>query len=520
MTVVRELIAKYSIAFDDKSAREAESKTQKSGKKLNSILSGAVVAAGGLGAFKLVKLASDATETLNVLNVAFKANAASVRDWADNFADSAGRSKFELESMASSLGAILNPAMEGNVEAAADMSTKLSEVAVDLASLYNVTDKRAVTAVRAGLVGEMEPLRQFGVVMSVAALDAFALEQGLKKTTKQMTESEKMVLRYNFIMEKTALAHGDAAKTSDEYANSTKAFKAALKDLAILAGMVLLPVFKFLAIAARNAVRWFSDLSKRTKVLQAAMIVFGTALIALGLKLSAAWMPILLPMLKIGAVLAVLVLLVEDFLVLLDGGDSVIGRFIDSIFGPGSASAAVDALKAAFRALGELWDAFFGPLLESIWDGFMSFVDFVSPAVITAVEAITEAWEVMVDAVADAIEWWVEEGIPAVKKFFNAVAEGAKGFVNDWGTVFEDMKEGRLFAEGEGPGVADVFSQAQLQMQAQPVQGPQITNNTANVTVQGNATAATANTIAGEVSTVQKKHNKAAKRATTQRLKR
>ena len=65
-------------------------------------------------------------------------------------------------------------------------------------------------------------LKELGIDMSVATMNAFALEKGLDKTFDQMSQGEQTMLRYQYLMSATADAQGDFSRTSDGYANSMR----------------------------------------------------------------------------------------------------------------------------------------------------------------------------------------------------------------------------------------------------------------------------------------------------------
>jgi hypothetical protein len=112
-----------------------------------------------------------------------------------------------------------------------DMSTNLAGFAADMASFYNLDFETSFQKIRSGLSGEPEPLKQLGINMSVANLDAFALQQGLSKTFNEMTQGEQTMLRYQYIMQATADAQGDFSRTSDGYANSMRKLQTNVENL-------------------------------------------------------------------------------------------------------------------------------------------------------------------------------------------------------------------------------------------------------------------------------------------------
>jgi hypothetical protein len=105
----------------------------------------------------------------------------------------------------------------------------------------------------------------------------------------------------------------------------------------------------------------FVEAADKSHILEAGIVVLGAIAVAAGLSVSAAWIG---PVLVFGAVAAAvvfLILLVDDLITLFNGGTSVIGGFIDEIYGVGAARDLVDGLTEAWRgvteAIGDAYDA-------------------------------------------------------------------------------------------------------------------------------------------------------------------
>ena len=77
--------------------------------------------------------------------------------------------------------------------------------------------------------------------MSVANLEAFALEKGITKAFNSMSQQEQTMLRYQYLMKATADAQGDFARTSDGFANVSRRLETAWESLKTKAGSILLP---------------------------------------------------------------------------------------------------------------------------------------------------------------------------------------------------------------------------------------------------------------------------------------
>jgi hypothetical protein len=162
----------------DKAEKEAE-KMKKAftdvGKKIGTAL---VVAGTALVAFgvRAARMAMNNEEAMSKFNTIYAESAASVTAWADQTAQAMNRSSRELQSMAADAMALVEP-LAATREAAIEMSQGMVVAAQDLASFHNVEVTDALAALRAGLIGSAEPLQRFGIMVTEAALQVYALSQ-------------------------------------------------------------------------------------------------------------------------------------------------------------------------------------------------------------------------------------------------------------------------------------------------------------------------------------------------------
>jgi len=237
----------------------------------------AVFAGASLAISKFVSTASDANEQMNVIQTSFGKLTPAVEDWARKTGEAVGRSRLDLLDYAGTTQAMLAP-MIGSQKAAAGMSTKIAQLAVDIGSFNNVADEEALVALKAGLIGSTEPMRRFGVVMTVAGMEAYALSKGIKASWKDMDEASKVALRYQFIMEKTKLQQGDAAKTADSFANMVKRIQGQFQDLSNDLGQSLLPIAEKVVHVVSDILKWFQQLSPAAKRFVAISIAIAGAM--------------------------------------------------------------------------------------------------------------------------------------------------------------------------------------------------------------------------------------------------
>lgn len=164
-----------------------------------------------------------------------------MEDFADTAVETYGISKLTAKQTGSTFMATAAGMGLAN-DSASDMSIALTGLSADMASFYNVSQDVASTALKSIFTGETETLKQFGIVMTDANLQAYALSQGITKSTSEMSQAEKVQLRYNYVMSQTALAQGDFAKTSDSWANQTRILSEQWKEFGSIIGTVLMNV--------------------------------------------------------------------------------------------------------------------------------------------------------------------------------------------------------------------------------------------------------------------------------------
>ena len=159
------------------------------------------------------ELGSAITEVENVVDVAFGDMADKAYEFASTATEQFGLSELAAKQYSGTMMAMLNSSGVAQ-DAAAEMSTTLAGLAGDLASFYNISTDEAFGKLRSAIAGEVEPMRQLGVSMTVANLQAYALSQGITKSWQSMTQAEQAMLRYNYIMSATSQQQGDFARTS------------------------------------------------------------------------------------------------------------------------------------------------------------------------------------------------------------------------------------------------------------------------------------------------------------------
>jgi hypothetical protein len=199
-----------------------------------------LAAGAAAGLVKCATLASDLNETISKTEQVFGSATIKVTGAADEMAAKFGIVKTEFLDAASMFGLIAEGAGIASGKSA-DMSVTLAKLAADASSFYNVPVDVALEKMRAGLVGEAEPLRAFGVMLTEDAVKAKALAMGLAKPGQEISNQAKVMARYTLIQEGLAKASGDLERTGGGFANQWRQFTGQLENMATSIGSLVLP---------------------------------------------------------------------------------------------------------------------------------------------------------------------------------------------------------------------------------------------------------------------------------------
>lgn len=240
--------------YIDDESKKWDSSVDDSSNKISDSLTGAFLKVVASAAFvkitqmlidlgvESVQVASDLEEVQNVVDVTFgAAGAKRIEEWANNAAKNFGLTELQAKRYSSTIGAMMKSSgmAEGDI---ADMSMNLAGLAADMASFYNLDFDTAFSKIQSGMAGMSMPLRQLGINMTETALAAYAAANGFETEYSELSETEKILVRYQYLMQATADAQGDFARTSDSYANSQRRVATGIESLKAQLGEALLPI--------------------------------------------------------------------------------------------------------------------------------------------------------------------------------------------------------------------------------------------------------------------------------------
>lgn len=253
----REELARASTALDQ--LEDHTNKSTDAFSRLAKAIGLVMIARKALDTIKTgIDYASDLAEVQNVVDVTFGSATEAINSWSKECLAAYGMNEVSAKRYAGTIGAMLKSSGLAG-DAIVDMSKDMVGLAGDMASFYNLDLETAFEKIRSGISGETEPLKQLGINMSVANLEAYALSQGITTAYNEMSQAEQVMLRYNYLMSTTADAQGDFARTQDSYANQTRLLSESWLEFTGVMAEQLLPVLTTIVSWLNNIVAFLTE---------------------------------------------------------------------------------------------------------------------------------------------------------------------------------------------------------------------------------------------------------------------
>ena len=207
----------------------------------NAVAPFSAAAAGALVAG--AKAAGDLQEQVSKTKAVFKDNSDEMDKFAQGAIDNINMSENTARGIMNTYGA-MGSGLGLTQQANKDMAKSLTSLTADLVAFNDVSEDRASTALKGIYTGETESLKELGVVMTQTNLDNYAMAKGYGKTTKEMSESEKVALRYAYVQDALSDAQGAAKREQDSFNGQLRLFKEQLVEIATNIGKVLIPALE------------------------------------------------------------------------------------------------------------------------------------------------------------------------------------------------------------------------------------------------------------------------------------
>lgn len=392
-------VARQELEFVGGKMKEVGGKITDIGQGLTTRVTAPLVAGFGLA----INSASDYEENLNKLSVAFGDYADEVQAFTDNAQVDYGLSMKDASDSASAFGALAK-GIGLSEEQAASMSVELTKLSADLGSYFNTDIESSASALEGIFTGNATSLKKFGVVMTDTNLKEFASDLGMTaKEYANLGSEEKTLLRFQYVLQQTADAQGDFARTNDGVANATKSLQASLSDVATVIGEQLIPVVVPIIQKITEVISKISELDDETL----------NTIVQIGLIAAA-----------IGPVLMILGSIISSI------GSIVTG--IGFLFSPmGALVAAIGALIAAGVALYQNWETI-KEVASNVWnklkEDFQAIVNFFQEKI----DWLVDKFYSIKDAIANAFD-------------FSNITSKVSGFFSSIGGLFSG---GGMFSSG------------------------------------------------------------------------
>lgn len=219
----------------------------------------------GLGLFRdAIDISSDLTEVENVVRTTFGNMEYKVNEFVQNSIQQFGMSELSVKQYASTFQAMgtamdvggkqienanrfLNGATDGYIglsDSMSDVSLNLTKLTADMASFYDKDQADVAKDLQSVFTGMVVPLRKYGLDLTQATLKEWAMKNGMDADIKSMTQAEKAMLRYQYVLANTTAAQGDFARTADTWANQVRILKQNFQQLGGIIGGALINAFK------------------------------------------------------------------------------------------------------------------------------------------------------------------------------------------------------------------------------------------------------------------------------------
>lgn len=238
--------------------------------------------------------AADLTEIQNVVDTVFGDAKSKVEDFADSAIMSFGMSELSAKQFASryqAMGAAMGitddqvvkandylvKALEGSKrklvgvedayknlgDSTADMSINLTKLTGDIASFYNMDYEDVATKMASVWTGQTRPMREFGIDLTQATLQEWMFTQGIDGNIKKMSQAEKTMIRYQYVMSQLGHVMNDYARTADTWANVTRTIGEQFRKLGSVIGTGFINAFRPALVKFRDFMNTLIDLVEK-----------------------------------------------------------------------------------------------------------------------------------------------------------------------------------------------------------------------------------------------------------------
>lgn len=124
------------------------------------------------------------------------------------------------------------------------LSENMTKLGYDISSFYNISVEDAMQKLQAGLAGQTKPLRSLGMDITQQSLTPILQSLGINdRSVSELSQAEKMVLRYIAVMRQSTNAQTDMARTIEQPANQLRILRAQVIECGRWFGNVFIGTF-------------------------------------------------------------------------------------------------------------------------------------------------------------------------------------------------------------------------------------------------------------------------------------
>lgn len=145
----------------------------------------------------------------------------------------------------------------------------------------------------------------------------------------------------------------EATAASEAYTRAQERLARAQESLRSVIAVSVLPVFTW---AATKAAEWggaMARLARGTHIVDVGLVALGATAVRIALATIGVWGPVVAPFALAAAKIAILGIAFDDLWTFIQGGDSLLGRFIDRYAGPGFSAQYARAVREEWSLLGD-----------------------------------------------------------------------------------------------------------------------------------------------------------------------
>lgn len=190
-----------------------------------------------------IDISSSLTEVENVVRQTFGQYENLINNFAKTSIEKFGMSELSAKQFASRFQA-MGTALDIPQGKMADMSIRLTELTGDMASFYDVSQEDVAKSLQSVFSGTTAPMRRYGIDLTQATLKEWALKQGLDADISSMSQAEKAMLRYQYVLAHTTNITEDFKRTQDSWHNQITMLRENFKALGAVVGSGLINAFK------------------------------------------------------------------------------------------------------------------------------------------------------------------------------------------------------------------------------------------------------------------------------------